>query len=98
MLPPTSTGEFHASSFTRALSCFGEVCRAYPTAALLAVCFLLLRTALRAALTAQSWRGARLSPGSAAEVPGIGLIFDLVTLALLLPRGRLLPHVDLSAP
>ena len=57
----------------------------YPMTAWLAVGFLLLHTALRAVLMAQTWHAAQLTPGSAAEVLAVGLVFDLVTLALLLP-------------
>lgn len=57
----------------------------YPMTAWLAVCFLLLHTVLRAVLMAQTWHAALLTPSSAAQVLGIGLVFDLVTLALLLP-------------
>lgn len=57
----------------------------YPMTAWLAVAFLLLHTALRMVLMAQTWQAAQLGLPSAARVLGTGLAFDLVTLALLLP-------------
>ncbi len=62
----------------------------YPLTAWLALGFLLLHTALRGVLMAQTWHAAQMTPLAAAKVFGTGLAFDLVTLALLLPAVLLL--------
>lgn len=62
----------------------------YPLTAWLAAAFLLLHTTLRVVLMAQTWHAAQLTLASAAGVLGVGLAFDLVTLAMLLPAVLLL--------
>jgi len=62
----------------------------YPLTAWLAAGFLLLHTGLRLVLVVQTWHAAQLGFASAAAVLGVGLAFDLVTLALILPAVLLL--------
>jgi len=62
----------------------------YPLTTWLAAGFLLLHTGLRLVLMAQTWHAAQLGLVSAAAVLGVGLAFDLVTLALLVPAVLLL--------
>ena len=63
---------------------------AYPLAAWLAAGFLLLHTGLRLVLMGQTWHAAQFTFASAAAVLGTGLVFDLVTLGLVLPALLLL--------
>ncbi len=69
---------------------FHLVTAVYPMTAWLAGWFLLLHTALRAVLMAQTWHAAQLTPPAAVAVLGTGLAFDLVTLGLALPAILLL--------
>jgi phosphoglycerol transferase MdoB-like AlkP superfamily enzyme len=62
----------------------------YPLTAWLAVVFLLLHTGLRLVLMGETWHAAQFDLASAAAVLGVGLAFDLVTLALILPAVLLL--------
>lgn len=59
--------------------------RPYPLSAWLAALFLLLHGGLRLALAAATWQAAQLSAPSLLTVMGVGLLFDLATLAFMLP-------------
>lgn len=59
--------------------------RPYPLSAWLAALFLLLHGGLRLTLAAATWQAAQLNAPSLLTVMGVGLLFDLATLALVLP-------------
>ena len=65
----------------------------FPLTAWLAGWFLLLHTGIRLVLMGQTWHAAQMTAASAAKVMGTGLVFDLVTLGLVLPALMLLESV-----
>jgi phosphoglycerol transferase MdoB-like AlkP superfamily enzyme len=62
----------------------------YPLSAWMAAVFLLLHSGLRLVLMVQTWHAAQFDLPSAAAVLGVGLAFDLVTFAMVLPAVLLL--------
>lgn len=66
----------------RALAAFTAL---YPLTTWLAAFFLLLHSGIRLVLMVKTWHAAQMDPGSVATVLGVGLLFDVVTLGLLLP-------------
>ena len=75
-MPFVSRSRFHALT---------PLVSPYPLTAWLAGWFLILHTGLRLVLVQQTWHAAQFTLASAFSVLGIGLLFDLVTLGLVLP-------------
>lgn len=62
-----------------------RLARTYPMSAWLAAIFLLLHSGLRLVLAVETWQAAQLGLSAFLAVMGVGLLFDLATLALMLP-------------
>lgn len=78
---------FNTSSRIRSIAALAA---AYPLTAWMAAVFLMLHTGLRLVLMGQTWHAAQFDLPSAAAVLGVGLAFDLVTLAVFVPAVLLL--------
>lgn len=78
---------FTTSSRPRSITALAAT---YPLSSWLAAVFLLLHSGLRLLLMVQTWHAAQFDLSSAAAVLGVGLAFDLVTLAMFVPAVLLL--------
>ena len=67
------------------LALFRPITRAYPLALWWGGAFLILHSGLRGVLALTTWQAAQLDPVSLFGVLGRGVLFDLMTLAVLLP-------------